>query len=104
MERNQLGCTTRVDARYYFNICVNDIFLLMSGTVICNYADYSTLYSCDYEVKYVMTKVEQVANRLRTWFPEKCMKLNEDRCYLIPFGGSKEEAKCTLWGNPNTRK
>ena len=37
------------------NIHINDIFLLMSRTEICNYADDTTLYSCDYEVKNVIT-------------------------------------------------
>ena len=37
-----------------FNIYINDIFLLMNGTEICNYADDTTLYSCDYEVKNVI--------------------------------------------------
>ena len=53
-----------------FKIHINDIFLLMNGTEICNYADDTTLYSCDYEVKNVITRLEQDANRLTAWFPE----------------------------------
>ena len=39
---------------YIFNICIyiNNIFLLINGTEICNYADDTTLYSCDYEVPH----------------------------------------------------
>ena len=38
----------------------------MNGTEICNYADDTTLYSCDCEAKTVKTKLEQNANRLAT--------------------------------------
>ena len=73
-----------------FNIYINDIFLLMNGTEICNYADDTTLYSCDYEVRNVITRLEQDANRLTAWFPENYMKLNEDKCHFILFGASNE--------------
>ena len=75
-----------------FDIYINDIFLLMNGTEICNYADDTTLYSTDYEVKNVITRLEQDANRLTAWFPENYVKLNEDKCHLILFGASKERA------------
>ena len=75
-----------------FNIYINDIFLLMNGTEICNYADDTTLYSCDYEVRNVITRLEQGANRLTAWFPENYMKLNEDKCHFILFGASNERA------------
>ena len=75
-----------------FNTYINDIFFLMNGTEICNYADDTTLYSCHYEVKNVITRLEQDANRLAAWFPENQMKLNEDKCHFILFGASKERA------------
>ena len=63
----------------------------MNGTEICNYADDTTLYSCDREAKNVIAKLEQNANHVTTWLPENHMKLNEDKCHLIIFGGSKEK-------------
>ena len=74
-----------------FNIYITDLFHLMNGTEICNYADDTTLYSCDREVKNVITKLEQNANHLITWFPENHMKLNEDKCHLIIFGTREEK-------------
>ena len=64
----------------------------MNGTEICNYADDTTLYSCDYEVRNVITRLEQDANRLTAWSPENYMKLNEDKCHFIFFGASNERA------------
>ena len=79
-----------------FNIYINDIFLLMDGTEICSYADDTTLYSCDYEVNNVTTRLEQGANRLTAWLPENYMKLNEDKCQLILLGLVKTELTFTL--------
>ena len=74
-----------------FNIYITDIIHLMNATEICSYADDTTLYSCDREVKNVKAKLEQNANHLTAWFPENHMKLNEDKCHLIIFGTSKEK-------------
>ena len=63
----------------------------MNGTEIYNYADDITLYSCDREVKIVITKLEQYANHLTTRFPENHMKLNEDKCHLTIFGIREEK-------------
>ena len=73
-----------------FNIYITDIFLLMNETEICNYADDTTMYSCDSEVKNVIKRLEQDANQLTAWFPENYMKLNENKCHLILFGANKE--------------
>ena len=73
-----------------FNIYITEIFHLINGSEICNYADDTTLYSCDRKVKKVITKLEQKANHLTTWFPENYMKLNEDKCHII-FGTTKEK-------------
>ena len=56
---------------------------LTYGTKICNYADDTTLYSCNHEVKTAIKKLEQNANHLKTWFPESHKKLNEDKFHLI---------------------
>ena len=38
----------------------------------------------------MITKLEQNANHLATWFPENHMILNEGKCHLIIFETSKE--------------
>ena len=37
-----------------FNIYINEIFFLMKGTKLCNYADNTTMYACDSEIKNVL--------------------------------------------------
>ena len=57
-----------------FIIFITDMFQLMKGTEIYNYADAVTTHAIDGEVKNV-TKLEQIANHLATWFPENYMNL-----------------------------
>ena len=45
-----------------FYAYISDLFHLMNGTEVCNCADNTTLYSCDRELKTVITKLEQNAN------------------------------------------
>ena len=79
-----------------FNIFIADMFYLMNGSNICNYADDTTLYSCDHKVKTVITKLEQSANHLAKWFPENLMKLNEGKYHLIIIGTRKEKVSMSV--------
>ena len=74
-----------------FNIYITDIVYLTNGTDICNYADETTLYSCDREVITVIAKLVQNANHLTTRFPENHMQLNEGKCQRIIFGTREEQ-------------
>ena len=77
------------------NVYITDLFYLMNGTEICNYADDTTLYSCNREVKTVITKLEQNANHITTWFPENHMKLKIN-VILLFLGLEEEWLVCTL--------
>lgn len=43
------------------NIRINDIFLLMIESGLCTYPNNPAIYSCNYEVKNVMIRLEQDA-------------------------------------------
>ena len=79
-----------------FNIYVANTFYLMNGTTICNYADDTTLYSCDCEVKNVIKKLEQSTNHLAKWFPENHMKLMRVNVTLSLFGLARKRSICAL--------
>ena len=66
-------------------IYINGIFLLLSGTRFCNFAGDTTLYSCNVEVKIVITRLEQDANQWITWFLECYMNLNNLFVNVILF-------------------
>ena len=69
-----------------FNIFINDIFYLVNDTEVCNYADDTTLYVGDKNLRTVLSKLEKDTLLLSDWFSDNFMKLNEDKSHLLIFG------------------
>ena len=65
------------------NIYLNDLFLFLEETEVCNYADDTTIFTCGPNVENVVAKLENDALALSEWFPSNLMKLNEDKCHLM---------------------
>ena len=74
-----------------FNIFINDIFLLLNETEICNYADDTTIYCSHKELQEVTLRLENDTVKLSNWFAENFMKLNEEKCHLLVFGEKDTE-------------
>ena len=68
-----------------FNIYINDIFLLLNETEICNYGDDITIYCSYKELQEVTPRLENDTTKLSNWFTENLMKLNEEKCHLLIF-------------------
>ena len=79
-----------------FNIYVNDLFLFLEETEVCNYADDTTIYACGHTVENVIAKLEFDALKISQWFPNNHMKLNEDKCHLMIFGRKSDEASIKI--------
>ena len=62
-----------------FNIYINDLFLIIKNTDICNYADDTTLYNLEHD-----------STLLVQWFEENYMKLNKEKCHLLVSGHKYE--------------
>ena len=86
-----------------FNICLNDLFLFLEETEVCNYADDTTIYTCDPNVENVVAKFENDALTISEWFPNNRMKLNEDKCHLMIFGGKSDEVSVKI-GEANVKE
>ena len=86
-----------------FNIYLNDLFLFLEETEVCNYADNTTLYICGPNVENVVAKLENDALALSEWFPNNHMKLNEDKCHLMTFGGKSNEVSVKI-GEANVKE
>ena len=74
-----------------FNIFINDIFLLLNETEICNYAEDTTIYCSHKELQEVILKLENDTVELSNWFAQNGMKLNEEKCHLLVFGEKETE-------------
>ena len=83
-----------------FNIYLNDLFYLIDLADVCNFADDTTLFSCEKSVAEVIRKLEHDFRLCVEWFNDNCMKLNEDKCHFIFFGHKYEH----LFINTNNGK
>ena len=63
-----------------FNIYLNDLFFILT-TYVCNFADDTTPFVCDFELKNVLDKLECNADLAVSWFETNYMKLNPDKCH-----------------------
>ena len=68
---------------------LNDLFMFLDETEICNYADDAYIYVCGPNIENVILHLENDALMITEWFPNKCMKLNEDKCHLMIFGAKE---------------
>ena len=69
--------------------------MFLEETEICNYADDTFIYACGPKVENVIMHLENDAHKIIEWFPNNCMKLNEDKCHLKIFGG-KDSNETTI--------
>ena len=66
-----------------FKIFINDIFYFIQDAYICNFADYSSLYSIEDNFKEVKTMLKRNFELLQGWFYESHMVLNPGKCQYL---------------------
>ena len=59
-----------------FNKYINDMFMFISNSQICNYADDTTLYVIEQDIEQAIKTLEQDIVITREWFKNNYMKLN----------------------------
>ena len=86
-----------------FNIYINDIFFALKGVDICNFADNTTPYVCDSNLKSVLETLQHISELAIAWFEMNYMKLNTDKCHLL-ISGNKIEQMWAILGRYSLRK
>ena len=69
-----------------FNIYVNDLLMFVPDIGICNYADDTALFVSDTNTIHILNKLESSISTVASWFTDKCMRLNRDKCHFMVFG------------------
>ena len=70
-----------------FNIYSNDLFYLVEFTEVCNFADDTTFFACDKDLKTLISRLEHDNHYLVIgWFESNYTKLNQDKCHLLVSG------------------
>ena len=72
-----------------FNIYIN-MFFALNEIDICNFADYTTPYVCDSNMKSVLEKLEHNSELVIASFEMNYMKLNTDKCHRLISGNKNE--------------
>ena len=78
-----------------FNIYLKNLFYLTECTNVCNYANGTTFYACDSDLKELITRLEHDFVLAIDWFQANYMKLSKEKCHLL-ISGHKHEL---LWTN-----
>ena len=60
----------------FFNILLNDPFLFILETDICNFADDNTVYACDSTVEMVLSRIQKDVEVIINWFDINSMVAN----------------------------
>ena len=66
-----------------FNIFINDLFLFIINSDICNFADDNTLSISDVSIEQIISKLEFDIDIVQTWFCNNGMLLNKTKCKFL---------------------
>lgn len=70
----------------FFNVFINDFFLFLSRTDVCNFADDNTLYSCAYTLQSVISDLEYDMSRSLSWFKMNQLVANPAKFQFMFLG------------------
>ena len=73
-----------------FNIYINDLFMVLNETNICNYADDTTLSDIGKNLNDLTKHLEHDSLVAISWFKYNCMNLNEEKCHFLVSGHKYE--------------
>ena len=76
------------------NLYINDLFLMVTDTAVCNYD--TTIFATDCQLDKVLERLETDALILSKWFPENFMRLNAGKCHLLTFGTNQGDIKIKI--------
>ena len=81
-----------------FNIYINDLFYILENTDVCNYADDTSLHTCDKDISNLLCSLEHDTSLAIEWFESNYMKLNRSKCHLLLSGHKFENIWVDIGG------
>ena len=69
-----------------FNIFINDIFMIIEQSDICNFADDNTLYSCGERLTDIKENLVSDTKRILNWFRLNSLKANPGKFQFMILG------------------
>ena len=74
-----------------FNIFINDLFLFIEKTKICNFADGNTIYSCNNNLQTILKNLKHDMGNVLKWFKVNSMKANPKKFQFMILGKSTRQ-------------
>ena len=65
---------------------INDLFLFVSSSYLCNYTDYNTLCASGFNLEEVKNFLSTNFKTVTKWFYENHMALNARKCHFMCLG------------------
>ena len=84
-----------------FNIYINDLLLFIQDSDICNYADDTTIYTCNKNLDNIVHRLENDSTIALKWFADNFLKLNADKCHLLVLGQRCDDPVTVRIGSAN---
>ena len=72
-----------------FNIFINDLFMFVENSEVCNYADDNSLTVADMSINTIIHKLQLDTQILNSWFKNNGMLLNGDKCKFMIIESSR---------------
>ena len=82
-----------------FNIFINDLFLFVDYSDICNYADDNSLSVADVSIGHIINKLESDIRNLDEWCQTNDMLLNQSKCQFLIIETNKTQRTERLKSN-----
>ena len=64
----------------FFNNYLNDLFYLAESTEVCNFAEDTTFFASDKDLKNLISRLKHDSHLAIEWFESNYMKLNQGKC------------------------
>ena len=72
------------------NLFINDLFLFLGRTNICNFAEDNTIYRCDSDLEIILEELQHEMKILLDWFKINSMKPNPKKFqFMVASKGTK---------------
>ena len=76
----------------FFNLFINDLFLFIERTNICNFADDNTIYSCNINLHTFLIDLKFDMQNILKWFKINSMKPNPKKFQFMVLGSSTRQS------------
>ena len=75
-----------------FNVFINDIFMFIEKTEVCNFADDNTIYDCGEDLSNILQNLKHNVKILLKWFRINSLQANPGKFQFMILGKKKQNS------------